>query len=57
MGRLDLKCMSEEVLKHLMKVTLELLECVDKEISTSLLQNEQFVLDFYDKLNEISVRR
>ena len=57
MGRLDLKCMSEEVLKHLMKVTLELLECVDKEISTSLLQNEQFVLDFYDKLNEISVRK
>ena len=40
-----------------MKVTLELLECVDKEISTSLLQNEQFVLDFYDKLNEISVRK
>lgn len=39
-----------------MRVILELLELIDKEVSESQLQNEQFVLDFYDKLNDISVR-
>lgn len=33
------------------------LELLDKSISAAGLQNEQFVLDFYDKLNEISVRK
>lgn len=33
------------------------LELLDKSISIAGLQNEQFVLDFYDKLNEISVRK
>lgn len=33
------------------------LELLDKSISVVGLQNEQFVLDFYDKLNEISVRK
>lgn len=33
------------------------LELLDKSISTAGLQNEQFVIDFYDKLNEISVRK
>lgn len=40
-----------------MRVILELLELIDKEVSESQLQNEQFVLDFYDKLNDISVRK
>lgn len=33
------------------------LETLDKLISSVQLQNEQFVLDFYDKLNEISIRK
>lgn len=33
------------------------LELLDKSISIESLQNEQFVLDFYDKLNEISIRK
>lgn len=40
-----------------MKICLEILEGIDKKVSESLLQNEQFVLDFYDKVNEISVRK
>lgn len=40
-----------------MKHTLLWLEEIDKEVSNSLLQNEQFVLDFYDRLNEISIRK
>lgn len=49
--------MTEEVLKWIMKGCLEVLEGIDREVSKSLLQNEQFVLDFYDKINEISVRK
>lgn len=33
------------------------LEILDRAINSEELQNEQFVLDFYDKLNEISVRK
>ena len=33
------------------------LEILDKSIDSAELQNEQFVLDFYDKINEISVRK
>lgn len=33
------------------------LELLDKSIDSAELQNEQFVLDFYDKLNKISVRK
>lgn len=40
-----------------MKVSLDLLEGIDKKVSELSLKNEQFVLDFYDKLNEISVRK
>lgn len=40
-----------------MKVALELLELIDSSINESLLKDEQFVLDFYDKINEISVRK
>lgn len=49
--------MNEETLKWIMKCCLELLEGIDRQVSDSLLQNEQFVLDFYDKVNEISVRK
>lgn len=45
------------MLQELMKSVLEILELIDKEVSESLVQNEQFVLDFYDKLNEISIRK
>lgn len=33
------------------------LEFLDKYISLIGVQNEQFILDFYDKLNEISIRK
>lgn len=33
------------------------LEIIDKFIDSAKLQNEQFVLDFYDKLNKISIRK
>lgn len=33
------------------------LEIIDKIITEKGLQHEQFILDFYDKLNEISVRK
>ena len=49
--------MKEETLKWIMKCCLELSEGIDRQVSDSLLQNEQFVLDFYDKVNEISVRK
>lgn len=49
--------MTEEALKWIMKCCLGVLEGIDREVSKSLLQNEQFVLDFYDKINEISVRK
>lgn len=40
-----------------MEVTIKLLELIDSSINESLLKDEQFVLDFYDKINEISVRK
>lgn len=33
------------------------LEELDKLIEKAELQNEQFILDFYDKLNALSVRK
>jgi len=33
------------------------LEILDRFIDSNELRNEQFVLDFYDKLNSISVRK
>ena len=33
------------------------LEIIDKAITEKGLQHEQFILDFYDKLNEISIRK
>lgn len=44
-------------LKSLLDLELFSLEQLDQLITNSGLQNEQFVLDFYDKLNEISVRK
>lgn len=43
-------------LKSLLDSELSNLEQIDKTIRDLGLQNEQFVLDFYDSLNEISVR-
>lgn len=40
-----------------MDIALSMLEVIDDTVSKSLLQNEQFVLDFYDRINEVSVRR
>lgn len=34
-----------------------LLEQIDKQIDKLKLKDEQFVLDWYDKINEISVRK
>lgn len=44
-------------LKAQMEKLLSELETIDKSITDSELYNEQFVLDFYDKLNEVSVRK
>lgn len=49
MGKTSLQWSMEECLK--------LLEAIDKEVDTLNLQNEQFVLNFYDKINEISIRK
>lgn len=46
-----------EYIKKWISQMLFNLELLDKSISTAGLQNEQFILDFYDKLNEISVRK
>ena len=43
-------------LKSLLDSELANLEQLDKTIRDLGLQNEQFILDFYDNLNEISVR-
>lgn len=34
-----------------------LLEKIDDKVNRLSLQNQQFVLNFYDKINEISVRK
>ena len=63
-GRLILEVMEDilkdthvEYIKKWISQMLFNLELLDKSISTAGLQNEQFILDFYDKLNEISVRK
>lgn len=42
--------------KVMVDVSIEAIEAVYKELKDSNLLNEQFVLDWLDKLNEISVR-
>lgn len=49
--------MNETNIKELMSISIKLLNMIDTEVTKSLSQNEQFVLDFYDQLNEISVRK
>lgn len=44
-------------LQRMMSAVLSMLEIIDETVSDSLSQNEQFVLDFYDRVNEISVRK
>lgn len=45
------------ILSNQLKQLIDKLEAIDELISQEGLRNEQFVLDFYDKLNEISIRK
>ena len=47
----------KEFLQKQMDYIIFNLEILDKSIDSAELQNDQFVLDFYDKINEISVRK
>ena len=47
----------KEFLQKQINCIISNLEILDKFITSAKLQNEQFILDFYDKLNEISVRK
>lgn len=42
--------------KVMVDASIEAIESIYKELKDSNLLNEQFVLDWLDKLNEISVR-
>lgn len=42
--------------KVMIDASIEAIEAIYKELKDSNLLNEQFVLDWLDKLNEISVR-
>ena len=53
---MDMKEEDIDKLKSLLDSELANLEQLDKTIRDLGLQNEQFILDFYDNLNEISVR-
>ena len=63
MGRLNYNRMEEtnnnyiNFLKKQFHDIILNLEIIDKIITEKDLQHEQFILDFYDKLNEISVRK
>lgn len=41
---------------HMCQVSVSMLEELMKQIENEKLQNEQFVLDWLDKINELSVR-
>lgn len=49
--------MIERCIKLSMRFILFSLEKLDKVIIKKGIQNKQFVLNFYDDINEISVRR
>ena len=53
----DLTELQISTLQGMMKVCINLLESIDDLIDKEELQNEQFVLNFYDVINEISVRK
>lgn len=48
--------MEIESLKEHAQKALEYIEMIDKEVRNLGLQNEQWFLDWQDKLNEISVK-
>lgn len=48
---------SIEYLKRVMLSILDDLNFIDKIIEIHSLNNEQFVLNFYDELNKISVKK
>ncbi len=41
---------------HMCQVSVEMLEELMRQIEKHELQNEQFVLDWLDKINELSVK-
>lgn len=51
------KYLIEKELENDMSNIMMLLEDVDYRISEEGLENEQFVLNFYDQLNAISVKK
>lgn len=51
------KAVFEQSIKTLAAQILTDLERIDSEVDRLGLKDEQWVLDFYDKLNEISVRK
>ena len=51
------KAVLEQSIKTLTAQILTDLERIDSEVDRLGLKNEQWVLDFYDKINEISVRK
>lgn len=53
----ELKEEQHAVIKEELAKLINSLNAVDVIISLAHLENEQYVLDFYDKLNEISVRK
>ncbi len=46
----------EESLKEAMEKYLSVIDILDKEVRSRELQNEQWFIEWQDKLNEISVR-
>lgn len=46
-----------KVIRQLISIALDYLEYIDKLVDRYKLQNEQFILDFYDEVNQISVRK
>ena len=51
------KAVFEQSIKTLAAQILTDLERIDSEVDRLGLKDEQWVLDFYDKINEISVRK
>ena len=51
------KVVFEQSIKTLAAQILTDLERIDSEVDRLGLKDEQWVLDFYDKINEISVRK
>ncbi len=55
-GELKLNYMSKETLRLAAEAVIETINAIDKQVRASHLENEQWFLDWQDKLNEISVK-